>query len=313
MPAKRAIITGGAGYIGAHVANELARRGFDTLALDIDNNAHGWLDPAVPLAQVDVRDRDALARASMGASCIFHLAALPRVQYSIDFPRESHDTNVNGTLNVLLAARDAGARVVFSSSSAVYGDPETLPLTEDMPARPKSPYALHKYIGERYLALFREVHGIEAVALRYFNVYGPDGDPDGPYALVIPKFLAMRQAGKPLTITGDGEQTRDYVHIRDVVRANLLAAESDAVGRGEVINIGSGVRVSVNRIAALIGGPVEYVPARLEPRDTLADISRARSLLGFEPEVSFEEGMAEVIGALAGADSSRPAGRAIVR
>jgi UDP-glucose 4-epimerase len=162
-----------------------------------------------------------------------------------------------------------------------------------MPAHPISPYGLQKYIAELYCRLFADVYQLPAVSLRYFNVYGPKADPDGAYALVIAKFIKQRLLGEPMTITGDGTQTRDYTHVRDVVRANILAAGS-AVGRGEVINIGAGQNASVNKVAELIGGPVEHIAPRLEPHDTLADNSLAKKLLGWEPQVSLEEGIAEL-------------------
>jgi UDP-glucose 4-epimerase len=169
-----------------------------------------------------------------------------------------------------------------------------MPLREDTPARPKSPYALHKYLGEHYARVFSEVYELPTVSLRYFNVYGPGASSEGAYALVIAKFLKQRAEGKPMTITGDGTQTRDFTYVYDVVRANILAAESTSVGKGEVINIGAGKNASVNKVAELIGGPVEYIPARLEPHDTLADNQLAKKLLGWEPAVSLEEDIAEL-------------------
>ena len=196
---------------------------------------------------------------------------------------------------MLKAAQDASIkRVVYSASSSAYGAQAVMPLTEDMPASPKSPYGLQKYIGELYCRIFSEMYGLPTVALRYFNVYGPGADPEGAYALVIAKFLKLRALGKPMPITGDGMQTRDFTHVYDVVRANILAAHSPKVGKGEVINIGAGQNASVARVAELIGGPVEHIPARLEPHDTRADNSRAKELLGWEPTVSLEEGIAEL-------------------
>lgn len=292
---RKAIVTGGAGFIGAHIANGLAALGYESVAIDIEHDTRGWLQPGVRLAQGDIRDAEFLKCEFAGARYVFHLAALPRVQYSIDFPREAHDVNINGTFAVLLAAREAGIkRVVYSASSSSYGNPAVLPLREDMLPDPMSPYANHKLFGEYSCSVFSKVYGLSAVSLRYFNVYGPNMDPDGAYALVIPKFFKMRLEGKPLTITGDGTQTRDFTHVRDVVRANILAAESPNVGKGEVINIGAGRNVSVNRIAELIGGSIEYIASRREPHDTLADISHAKKLLGWEPTISIEEGVAEL-------------------
>jgi nucleoside-diphosphate-sugar epimerase len=198
-------------------------------------------------------------------------------------------------VNVLKAAVDGGVRrVVYSASSSAYGEQEIMPLVETMPAHPLSPYGLQKYVGELYCRMFSEVYDIETVSLRYFNVYGKNQDPEGAYALVIGKFLKQRAEGGPMTITGDGEQTRDFTHVRDVVRANLLASTSEKVGQGEVMNIGAGNNCSIKRLAELIGGPVEYMEARLEPKNTLADSSRAKELLGWEPTVKLEDGIAEL-------------------
>ncbi|MCR4306761.1 MAG: NAD-dependent epimerase/dehydratase family protein, partial [Candidatus Yonathbacteria bacterium] len=193
-------------------------------------------------------------------------------------------------------ARSGGVkRVIYSASSSVYGDQEKMPLTEDMRASPLSPYGLQKYIGELYCALFSKVYGLKTVSLRYFNVYGQRQDPEGAYALVIGKFLKQKAEGIPLTITGDGAQTRDFTHVSDVVRANLLAMESEQVGEGEAMNIGGGKNYSINEVARIIGGPVEYVSARIEPHDSLADTARAKELLGWEPQISLEEGIKELL------------------
>ena len=293
---KRAVVTGGAGFIGSHIADALLKEGY---AVHIIDNLSGGKRERVPvgatLHEVDIRNLEAITPIIAGAEVLFHLAALPRVQYSIEHPVETHEVNVNGTLNVLLAARDGKVgRVVYSASSSAYGNQSILPLEETMLPNPLSPYGLQKYIGEQYVRVFAEVYGLPTVALRYFNVYGPRLDPDGAYALVIGKFLKQRAEGKSMTITGDGEQTRDFTHVRDVVRANLLAATSASVGRGEVMNIGAGKNASINRIAELIGGAVEHIPARLEPKDTLADHSLAKRLIGWSPEVSLEEGISEL-------------------
>jgi len=199
-------------------------------------------------------------------------------------------------LCVLNAAQQGGVRrVVYSASSSAYGDQTEMPLHEGMPTQPLSPYGLQKYIGEQYCSLFSIVYNLETVSLRYFNVYGKNQDPEGAYALVIGKFLKQKAEGGPLTITGDGTQTRDFTSVRDVVRANLLASESSNVGKGEVMNIGAGNNCSINRLAELIGGQVEHVEARLEPHDSLADTSKAKRLLGWEPEVALEEGIAELL------------------
>jgi UDP-glucose 4-epimerase len=293
---EKVIVIGGAGFIGSHLTDALLARGFD--AHVIDNLSGGKKENVHPKAifhKVDVRELEALKPIIRGAAYVFHLAALPRVQYSIEHPEETHGVNVTGTFNVLIAAKEGGAkRVVFSASSSAYGNQKTLPLREDMTPMPKSPYGLHKYVSEQYCRVWSEVYGLETVSLRYFNVYGPRMNPDGAYALAIGKFLKQRREGKPLTIWGDGTQTRDFTHVRDVVRANLLAMESKKVGKGEAINIGAGRNFSVNELAKLIGGPTAHEPPRLEPHDTLADNSLAKKLLGWKPEVALEEGIEEL-------------------
>ena len=244
----------------------------------------------------DIRNFEAIKKIIEGSKYVFHVAAKPRVQVSIQNPRETHDINVNGTLNVLVASRDAGAkRVIYSASSSAYGERDAMPLHEDMHARPISPYGLQKYIGELKCRVFSRVYGMETVSLRYFNVYGPRlVSEGGAYDLVIGRFLKQRKEGKSITIVPDGEQTRDFTHVRDVVMANILAMESDKVGKGEVINIGSGKNYSINRVAAIIGGPIVYIEPRMEPKNTLADNAKARELLGWVPKVTLEEGIEEL-------------------
>ncbi len=290
------VVTGGAGFIGSHLVRELLASGFEVHV--IDNFAGGLrldrMHEGAVYHKLDIRNPDS-QKIYAGAEYVFHTAALPRVPFSIENPYETHEANITGTLCVLLAARDAGVKkVIYSASSSAYGDQTEMPLKEHFQPRPKSPYGLHKHVGELYCQVFSEVYGLPTVSLRYFNVYGPNASAEGAYALVIAKFVKQRLENSPLTITGDGEQTRDFTHVRDVVRANLLAARSDKVGKGEVINIGAGKNASVNRIAELIGGPVERIPPRLEPRDTLADHSLAKELLGWEPQVHLEEGIAEL-------------------
>lgn len=289
-------MTGGAGFIGSHLVDALLEAGKEVAVIDdLSGGKRERVNPGATLHVVDIRDYDAIVPIIAGARKVFHLAALPRVQFSIEHPVETHEVNVNGTLNVLLAAKEAGVkRVVYSASSSAYGDQATLPLREEMLPAPLSPYGLHKFIGEHYARVFSEVYGLETVSLRYFNVYGARLDPDGAYALVIGKFLKQRAEGGPMTITGDGTQTRDFTHVRDVVRANILASECDTVGHGEMMNIGAGRNASINELAALIGGPVTYIPARLEPKNTLADNTKARELLGWIPEVALADGIAEL-------------------
>lgn len=289
------LITGGAGFIGTNLAEYLVDQGHTVLV--VDNLSAGTdaarLPAVVKFHKVDVRDTAALAALCAGVDVIIHLAALPRVQVSIEHPVETHDVNVNGTLSVLEAARKAGvSRVVYAASSSAYGDQETLPLSPDLLPQPKSPYALQKYIGEELMRTWSVVYGVKTVSLRFFNVYGRHMDPDGAYALLIGKFLKLRLAGQPLPVTGDGMQTRDFTHVSDVVAAIQLAAITESVGGGEVFNVGAGQQTSVNEIAAMVGGPVEYVPARLEPKHTLADISKTVSVLGWQPQVKVAEGIA---------------------
>ncbi len=238
-------------------------------------------------------DTNALVEVLQGVDVVVHLAALPRVQFSIEHPFETQEANVGGTLSVLEAMRRAGVkRIVYAASSSAYGDQEVMPLVETLPAQPKSPYGLQKYVGELMLKLWHELHGIETVSLRFFNVYGPHLDPNGAYALVIGRFLKQRTEGGAMTITGTGEQTRDFTHVSDTVDGIVRASVSECVGKGEVINLGAGRNVSINRIAELIGGEIEYVAPRVEPMHTRADNTKARTLLGWEPKVTIEEGIA---------------------
>ena len=294
---QKAIVTGGAGFIGSHLVSELVRRGFDVHV--VDNFAGGRMEkrihPRATYHEIDIRDYDKLAPIIAGALYVFHEAALPRVQFSIEHPQETFSVNVDGLVSVLRASHEGGVkRVILAASSTAYGDQTKMPLSEDLPAQPKSPYGLQKYIGELSCRLWSEVYGLGTVSLRYFNVYGSNFDPNGPYALVIGKFLLQNSEGQPLTITGDGTHTRDFTNVRDTVNANMLAMESDKVGKGEVINIGAGRNVSVNEVATMIGGPVVHVEPRLEPAHTLADIRKARELLGWEPTIKLEDGIAEL-------------------
>jgi UDP-glucose 4-epimerase len=291
-----AVVTGGAGFIGSHLATALLAENYAVIVID---NLVGGEREKVPSGatffEQDINNTEALAKIMAGADVVFHLAAVPSVPYSIDHPIETNTANISGTLSVLQAAKDAGVkRVVYSASSSAYGDQKIMPVVETMSAQPKSPYGLQKYVGELYCKLWSELYGLETVSLRYFNAYGPGAKTEGAYAPVISKFLHQRAFGKPMTITGDGTQTRAFTHVRDVVRANMLAARSEKVGKGEVLNIGVGNNVSILHIAELIGGPIEWIPARLEPHDSCADYSRAQELIGWEPTVSIEDGIAEL-------------------
>lgn len=293
---KIALVTGGAGFIGSHLSDALLEHDYEVRI--IDNLVAGKREQ-VPKGAVffeaDIRDIGALDRIFSGANTVFHLAALPRVEYTIQNPIETHDVNVTGTLNVLNSAKNAEvSRVVFASSAAIYGDNQECPLNEDFVPLPLSPYALHKHIGEQYLTLFSKLYGLNTVSLRFFNVYGPRLDPESPYALVIGRFLKLMSDSKPLTITGNGKQTRDFIHVRDIVNALITAAESKNVGEGEVINIGTGLETSVNELADLFGGEKTYAQARVEPRSSCADIKKAKKLLNWEPKISLKDGIEEL-------------------
>ena len=291
------LVTGGAGFIGSNLVDALIDRGLRVRIVDnITTGSRRQVNPRAELFEADIRDLESIRPAFAGVDCVFHVAALPRVPLSIEKPVETHMVNVIGTLNVLLAARDAGVRrVVYSGSSSAYGDQPRLPLREDMTPNPLNPYALQKLTGEQYTRLFHRLFSMQTLTLRYFNVFGPRMAHEGAYVTVISVFLRARREGKPLTIHGDGEQTRDFTHVRDVVRANLLAMDS-AIADGRAINIGHGRNISINRVAQLIGGPTVNLPARPgDARDTLADNSEAQRVLGWRPEVNFEDGLAELI------------------
>ena len=289
----RAIVTGGAGFIGSHLVDALVERGDKVFV--IDNFSTGKMENINPRAQLinfDIRLLEKNVFRDWGnIDFIFHLAALPRVQYSIDHPEETNDVNIGGTLNVIaMAAALSAKRLIYSSSSSIYGDQPVMPLKEDMPVNPMSPYALQKFAAERYCQMLFK----NAVCLRYFNVYGPRQNDKGSYPSAIAIFLKNKKTGAASIIFG-GNQTRDFTWIGDVVKANILAAESEKAGNGEVINIGGGKNYTINQLAKIIGGLYHYEPARKgEPRHTLADISKAYELLGWEPRMNLEEGIAEL-------------------
>ncbi len=291
---KKAVITGGAGFIGSNIAAELIARGVETHL--IDNNPafrRDTLPKEATLHEFSVLDTDATQKVFEGADVVFHTAAIPRVPYSIEHPVETTNENITGTVSVLTAAARAKVRrVVYSASGSAYGEQQTLPLAETLPANPVNPYGLQKYVGELFAKMWPDIYGVETVSLRYFNVYGPGMDPNGAYALAIGKFLKARQDGEPITIFGDGTVTRDFTHVSDVVNANLLAAESPNVGKGEVINVGAGRNVSIKYLADLFGGDIVYAAPRIEAHDSQADNRKAKELLGWEPKIALEEGIA---------------------
>lgn len=305
------LVTGGAGFIGSHIARSLAENGervrvLDNLSSGRSDNLAG-IAGEIEVIEGDLRDAEVVARAVDGCEVVYHQAAVPSVPRSVADPRTSLDAGITGTLNVLLAARDRGARrVVFASSSSIYGDTPVMPKHEDMTPKPLSPYAISKLSAEQLCGVFTRLYGLETVALRYFNVFGPNQDPASEYAAVIPKFIAAVAAGERPTIFGDGEQSRDFTYIANVVDANLRAAEVPEAS-GRVFNIASGRAITVNRMLALVGelldkpAEADYTDPRPgDIRDSLADISAARDVLGYDPEVSFEDGMAMTVAAFSG-------------
>ena len=313
---RKALVTGGAGFIGSHLADALLAGGWSVRLLDDfssgrpANVAH--LQGSAELLRGDLRDRGLLAGALAGVEVVFHQAAVPSVPRSVAEPERTNDVNVTGTLGLLEASRQAGVRrVVFASSSSAYGDTPVLPKVESLPPCPLSPYALQKYAGERYCQLYHRLYGLETVALRYFNVYGPRQNPESEYAAVIPRFVTACLAGEAPVVFGDGEQTRDFTYVGDAVAANLLAADAPGAP-GAVVNVAGGRRVSLNEllsaIRTLTGAKLaaRHEPARPgDVRDSLADLSRAKQLLGYEARVDLHSGLARTIEHLRAASGRR--------
>jgi len=305
------LVTGGAGFIGSHLAEELVRRGHPVRVADnFSTGKRGNLAhvPGVEILEGDLADPAVAARAVAGCEVVLHQAAIPSVPRSVRDPVTSNRANIDATLNVLVAARDAGVRrLVFAGSSSVYGDTPTLPKREDMPPRPLSPYALQKLAGEEYGRLFTRLYGFETVTTRYFNVFGPRQDPGSPYSGVISLFAKALLAGERPTVHGDGGQTRDFTYVANVVDGVLRAAVAPAAS-GRVINVATGGRVSLLQLFAalkdLAGANVEPVfgpPREGDVRDSQADISLAKELLGYAPIVGFEEGLKQTVAWFTGA------------
>ncbi len=302
----RALVTGGGGFIGSHIAERLLADGHSVRVLD--NFATGrrenllGLAGEVDLVEGDIQSFERVHNAVQDCEVVFHEAALPSVPRSIQDPLTSNASNVIGTLNILLAARDAGVRrVVYASSSSAYGTSELLPKREDQPSLPISPYAVAKLAGENYAQSFWHVYGLETVALRYFNVFGPRQDPLSQYSAVVPKFITAALTESPATIHGDGEQSRDFTYVENVVEANLRAAESPGVG-GMVFNVAYGERTTLNQLiehlGAIVGRPVQVRTEEArsgDVRHSLADISSAERHLGYAPQVDLLEGLRRTV------------------
>ena len=298
----RVLVTGGGGFIGSNLVDELLARGHEVRVLDNfstgrrENLEH--VVDQVELVEGDLRSYERVHRAVRGCEVVLHQGALPSVPRSVQDPITSNEINVGGTLNVLLTARDEGVRrVVFASSSSAYGDAEGFPRVETQPTTPLAPYAVSKLAAEQYCRVFHEVYGVETVSLRYFNVFGPRQDPNSQYSAVIPKFIATMQTGERPLVHGDGEQSRDFTYVANVVDINLLAMEAPGAA-GQTFNAAIGHSYSLNDLVAavngLLGTEIAPVHGDARPGDverSLADISRARKVLGYEPRVGFEEGL----------------------
>jgi nucleoside-diphosphate-sugar epimerase len=299
------LVTGGAGFIGSHLAEELIRRGH--VVRVVDNLATGKRRnlahlPAVEFLEGDLTDLAVCVRAVQGMDYVLHEAAIPSVPRSIEDPVTSNRSNIDASLNVLVAARDARVkRLVYAGSSSAYGNTAVLPKHEDMPPRPLSPYALQKFVAEQYCQLFTRLYGLETVTIRYFNVFGPRQDPGSPYSGVISLFFAALLGGTEPVIYGDGEQTRDFTYVANVVDGVLRACEAPNVA-GEVINVATGQAISLNELLSvmknLVGSTVaarHLLPRAGDVRDSLADIAKARDLLGYSPSVPVRDGLQKTL------------------
>ena len=307
---EKMAVTGGAGFIGSNLAEHLLGKGFEVTVIDNlstgrRQNLLGWSEKAgerFRFVRMDINDTNPLCRVFEGVSYVFHLAAIPSVSRSVQDPAATQFANINGTLSVLKAARQAGVkRVIAASSSSVYGDEPNLPKREDRIGRCLSPYALSKFVTEEYCRLFYQLYGLEAVCLRYFNVFGPRQDPNSEYAAVIPRFTTRMLAGKEPTVYGDGEQTRDFTYISNVIDANWRAAVRPNVA-GQAFNIGCGTRTSLNQLIEklnnILGSRIEpkYEPARKgDVRDSVADVGKAKAILEYSPAIPLETGLRFVV------------------
>jgi len=297
------VVTGGAGFIGSHLTETLLARGERVRVVDSLITGHKRnIQPGAEFVQGDLADLDFARRGIEGADYVLHQAAIPSVPKSVQDPVSSNRANIDGTLNVLVAARDAKVkRLVYAASSSAYGNAAALPKREDMGTNPLSPYALQKLVGEQYLQLFTSLYGLETVAIRYFNVFGPRQDPSSPYSGVISLFITHLLAGKAPKIYGDGGQTRDFTYVANVVDGVLRACSADGAS-GQVINVATGGRISLNELfttlRTIIGGTMEpeYLPERAgDVRDSQADIGKAQQILGYAPVITFQEGLRRTV------------------
>jgi UDP-glucose 4-epimerase len=300
------VVTGGAGFVGSNLVRRLVGLGEEVRAIDDVSSGYranlAGLGEGLTFYEESILDLKLLRRAFEGADVVLHQAALASVPESVEDPVGCNSVNVEGTLNVLLAARDCGVkRVVFASTCALYGDDPQIPKREDMPPAPKSPYAVSKLAGEQYCRVFGETFGLETVCLRYFNVYGPHQDPHSSYAAAVPVFIYCLMQGRRPRVFGDGEQSRDFVFVEDVVEANLQAARAPGAA-GAILNIGSGRQTTINDVLRALqeamgetAEPEHCDERQGDVRHSLADISRAREAIGFEPQVAFEEGVCRTV------------------
>jgi nucleoside-diphosphate-sugar epimerase len=306
MMRNRYLVTGGAGFIGSHIVRRLVGEG--ELVRVVDNLSTGQsarlqdVRDSVEFVEGDLADERVSDDGVKGVDHVLHQAAVPSVQRSVRDPIGTNRSNVTATLNVIESCRKAGVRrLVYAASSSAYGDTEVLPKIEEMSPNPLSPYALQKLVGERYCKLYYDLYGLETVSLRYFNVFGPDQDPHSEYSAVIPKFIAKLLAKESLTIYGDGEQSRDFTYVENVVEANLLALRA-ATAPGNICNIGCGERITLNQLVRLleeivgVKANVNYVGSKAgDVRHSLADVTLAQRLLGYEPKVMVEEGLRRTV------------------